>query len=133
MEVDAALHHYNILYNTSNKILTLNTIVADNDFIMKALLQHENNKKDRLPSDIHQHEWIVDPSHRTKVVAKKVYLLASLSKNASSCTKVDKIRFKKYFGYTLKTNKNNSISEIIRESKMVVEHLFNNNEFCDEP
>ena len=61
MEVDAALHHYNILYNTSNKILTLNAIVADNDSIMKALLQHENNKKDRLPSDIHQHEWIADP------------------------------------------------------------------------
>ena len=76
-------------------------------------------------------DWLADPSHRTKVVAKPIYFLASLSKNISSCTKVDAIRFKKYFGYMIKTNRGSSISQIMTASKTVVKHLFDNHEFCD--
>ena len=68
----------------------------------------------------------------TKVVTKPIYLLASLSKNVRSRTKVDAIRFKKYFGYTIKTNRKLSISQIMAASKVVVEYLFDNHEFCDK-
>ena len=77
-------------------------------------------------------DWLADPSHRTKVVDKPIYLLASLSKNVSSYTKVDDIRFKKYFGYMIKPNRNSSISQIMTASKAVVEHLFDNHAFCDK-
>ena len=77
-------------------------------------------------------EWLADPSHRTKVVAKPFYLLASLSKSQSTCTNVDAIRLKRYFGYMIKSNRMNEISEIVTASKAVVEHLFNKHMHCDE-
>ena len=89
-------------------------------------------QKERLLEDIPVPDWLADPSHRTKVVAKPIYLLASLSKNVSLCTKVDAIRFKKYFGYMIKTNRNKGISQIMTASKVVVDHFFDNNEFCDK-
>ena len=71
-------------------MITLKEIEADDDSTTRALVQHEcNNKKGRLPPDMPQPEWLTGPSHRTKSVAKAVYLRVSLSKNASSCTKVD--------------------------------------------
>ena len=77
-------------------------------------------------------EWLPDPSHRTKVVAKPFYALASLPKNQSTCTNVDDMRLKRYFGYMLKSNRMNGISEIVTASKSVVEHLFNDHIYCDE-
>ena len=77
-------------------------------------------------------DWLADPSHRRKVVAKPIYQLTALSNTISICTKLDAMRIKKYFGYMIKTNRNKRISEIVRSSKTVVEHLFGNHEFCDE-
>ena len=76
-------------------------------------------------------DWLADSSHRTKVVAKPIYLLVSLSKHVSSCTKVDAIRFKKYFGYIIKTNRKSSISRTMTAYNAVVKHLFDIHEFCD--
>ena len=67
----------------------------------------------------------------TKVVTKPIYLLASLSKNVRSRTKVDAIRFKKYIGSMIKTNRKSSISQVMTASKAVVEYFFDNHEFCD--
>ena len=61
-----------------------------------------------------------------------MYNLDSLSKNTSSWTKVDAIRFKNYFSYMLKTNRNKNIYEIVRAFKATVEYPFNNHDFCDE-
>ena len=77
-------------------------------------------------------EWLADPSHRTKVVAKPFYLLASLPKSQSTCTNVDAMRLKRYFGYTIKSNRMNEISEIVTASKVAVEHFFNGHMYCDE-
>ena len=96
MEVDAALHLYKELYQSSNQNLYLKTIVADDNSSMRSLLKHRSiHPKGILPEDIQVLDWLADPSHRTKVVAKSIYLLASLSKNVRSCTKVDALRFKK--------------------------------------
>ena len=132
-EVDVALHLYKSLYNLSKKQQFLKVIVVNNDSTMRALLQHKiSNKKDRLPLDMSQSEWLVDLSNRTKVVAKSIYNVASLSKNASSCTKFDAIRFKQYFDYMLKTNRNNRIAETVRASKAIVEHPLHNYEIWDK-
>ena len=45
---------------------------------------------------------------------------------------VDDIRFEKYFGYMIKTNRKSSIFQIMTASKAVVEYLFHNHEFCDK-
>ena len=111
----------------------MKAIVVNDDSSMRVLLKHRcHNPKGRLPADMPKPEWLTDLSHRTKVVAKPIYLLSSLSKNDWSFTKVDTIRFKDYFGYVIKSNRGKIIFEIMRASKTIEEHLFDNHEFCDE-
>ena len=132
MEVDTALQLYISLYQDSNKNIVLKAVVADDDSSIRAFLTHKaNNPKERLPEEIPQPEWLSDPSHRTKVVAKPIFLLSTLPMGSSTCTKVDTIRFKKYFGYMIKENRSKQISEIVFASKAVVEHLFNCHDFCN--
>ena len=52
--------------------------------------------------------------------------------NFCSSTKVDAIRFKKYFGYMIKSNRSKIVFESMGASMVVVEHFFDNHEFCDE-
>ena len=63
METVVVLHLYKILLNSSDKMyssdktLSLKTIVADDDSTMRALLQHEsNNMEGILPLDMPQPE-----------------------------------------------------------------------------
>ena len=133
MEADAALILYKDIYDKSDKKIHLKAVVADDDSSMRSLLKHRcNNPKGRLPEEMNELDWLVDPSHRTKVVAKPIYQLAGLYNKISICTKLDTMRIKKYSGYMIKTNRNKSISEIVGASKAVIEHLFGNHKFCDE-
>ena len=130
MEADAALQLYISLYQDSNKNIVLKDVVVDDDSSMRALLTHKAiNPKGRLSEEMPQPEWLADPSHRTKVVAKPIFLLSSLPMGSSTCTKVDAIRFKKYFDYMIKEKRSKHISEIVFASKAVVEHLFNCHEY----
>ena len=132
MEADAALQLYKKLYNGSNKNIVLKAVVADDDSPMRALLTHKAvNPKGRLPEEMSQLEWLADPSHRTKVVAKLIFLLSTLPMSSSACTRVDAIRFKKYLGYMIKENRSKKISEIVFASKALVEHLFNYHDYCN--
>ena len=107
-----------------DKILHLKLVVADDDSSVRALLKHQhNNLKGRLPEEMIEPEWLADPSHRTKVVAKSMQQLTLSPNKLRSCTKLDAMRFKKYFGYMMNTNRMKSISEIGRVSKAVVEYL----------
>ena len=133
METDAVLHLYKSIVYNRNKQLTLKAIVADNESTMRALLRHTItvNKRGRLSIEIPEPEWLVDPSYRTKVIAKSIFNLANTSKKISSCTIIDAIRFKKYVGYMLKTNRNRSISEISNASKVAIGHLFDCHGYCN--
>jgi len=132
MEPDAALTIYEELFYDSLKKIALQYIVSDDDSSMRALLKHStNHSKGKLKAEIPEPEWLADPSHRTKVVAKPFFALANAPKSQSLCTKVDAIRVKKCYGYMLKNNCNKTIDEIKVASKAVIEHLFNNHEYCD--
>ena len=98
MEVDAVLHLYKTMYYNSDGQLTLAAIVADDDSTMRSLLRRmsSENKKGRLSTEIPEPEWLIDPSHQTKIVANPIFNLANSSKKISSCTKVDTMRFKRY-------------------------------------
>ena len=57
----------------------------------------------KLNLDVPEPRWLADLSHRTKVVLKKIFKLASQSKKANcGCTWCDAILLKKYWGYTIK-------------------------------
>ena len=116
----------------SSMIRTRKSIVSDNDSTMRAHLKHPgNHKRGKLNPEIPKPSWLADPSHRTKVVAKYMFNLATLPKSKSTCTKIDAVRVKKYFGYMLKTNRDRTIPEIKIASLAVIEHLFDNHQYCD--
>ena len=69
--------------------------------------------------------------HRTKVVAKAIFLLAHLPKSQSRCTNVDTLRIKKYHGYMIKESRRLMLEKLRHNSKAVIEHLFNNHHYCD--
>ena len=78
---------------------------------MRALLKHDcDHLIGKLNVAMPESGWLADPSHRTKVVAKPIFALAAAPKIKSSCTKVDAIRMKKYYGYVLKTNRMKDIA-----------------------
>ena len=132
MEPDAALSLYESMFYDSQKKIALRSIVSDDDSTMKALLKHpSNHKRGKLNPEIPEPSWLADPSHRTKVVAKYIFALAMLPKSKSTCTKIDAIRVKKYFGYMIKTNRNSTISEIKIASLAVIEHLFDSHDYCN--
>ena len=132
MESDSALNLYESLFYDSKKKIVLKSIVSDDDSTMRALLKYpKNHKRGKLNPEIPEPSWLADPSHRTKVVAKYMFNLATLPKSKSTCTKIDAVRVKKYFGYMLKTNRDRTIPEIKIASLAVIEHLFDNHHYCD--
>ena len=71
IEADAALHLYKIVYDGSNKNTYMRAILADNDSSMRSLRKGKIQRIQRkLPPDMPVLDWLVDPSHRTEVVAK---------------------------------------------------------------
>ena len=110
MESDAALNLYESLFYDSKKKIVLKSIVSDDDSTMRALLKHpKNHKRGKLNPEIPEPTWLADPSHRTKVVAKYIFNLATLPKIKSTCTKIDAVRVKKDFGCMLKTKRDRTI------------------------
>ena len=75
-------------------------------------------------------KFLADPTHRTKVVAKKVFSLLSLSKKETEVSKADCLRLKKYWGYMLKQNRRREMSIFENAAKAPLEHLFDNHQFC---
>ena len=130
MESDTPLSLYEtIFYDSKNKI-ALRSIASDDDSTMRALLKHPgNHKRGKLNPEIPEPSWLADSSHSIKVVAKYIFTLAALPKIKSTCTKIDAVRVKKYFGYMIKTNRDRTISEKKIASLAVIEHLFDNHEY----
>ena len=99
---------------------------------MRALLKDpKNHKREKLNPEIPEPTWLAAPSHRTKVVAKYIFNLATLPKIKSTRTKIDAVRVKKDFGCMLKTNRDRTIPEIKIASLVVIEQLFDNHQYCN--
>ena len=74
--------------------------------------------------------FYVDPSHRTKILAKKIFQLLSKGKSVTSITKGDCLKSKKYFGYFLKQHRHQSKEIFALVVKAPLGHLFDNHEIC---
>ena len=133
MEADAALAAYEDLHRMPNGTITIGHIIADDDSSMRSLLKHPTmyHRKGALPEDLPEPEWLADPTHRTKVMAKPFYALAGLGKNESECTNVDATRIKIWWGYMIKYYRDHPIEEVRRAAKSILEHLFDDHTYCD--
>ena len=100
MEADGLLQILKRLHEETEGKVYIKTIVSDDVTTMKSLIRHQSSlaKKGRLPTEIPESTWLVDSSHRVKVVAGKIYSLAKSLKRQSACTNLDAMRFKVNFG-----------------------------------
>ena len=132
MEADAALSLVLKLdKDDSNSKLYVENFVTDDDSSIRAVLAHPSpNGKGRLPTHIPEPCWLADLSHRTRVVARAIFALATLNLEQSECRKIDVMRFKRYFSYVLKQARHMSIEEMSEKYKAVLEHLLDNHLYC---
>ena len=64
-------------------------LLPDDDSSIRSLLKHKSlYPKGRLLEDMPVLDWLADPSHRTKVVAKPIYLLACKLMHQGRCYKI---------------------------------------------
>ena len=133
MEADAALEAYEELYEMSQGTTTIGWIIADDDSSMRSLLRHPtiHHPKGALPERLPEPQWLADPTHRTKCMAKPFFALVALGKTSTQCTRVDAFRIKQWWGYMIKYYRKYPIETVRKAAKAVVEHLFNDHRFCD--
>ena len=157
MEAAAAVE---LLVEIHDKGKTLKRMVGDDDSTFKANIKHsrllmlndENHpftakdwprtasgarKKDtgKLPLHIPQvEEDLADPTHRTRVFARPLYEQAKKPKatNPHGLHTGDAERLKTNHGYFLKFYRHKPFDVFAHRSKAVIEHHFNNHEFCGE-
>ena len=98
-----------------NRFFVIDIIVSDDDSTMRAVFKHPSkgargqvlkSSKGKLHEDIPDPSFLADPSHRVKVVAKHTFSIFNESRDLRCrCTKADALRLKKYWGYTIKKNR----------------------------
>ena len=80
----------------------MRTIVSDDDSVMRAHVRHKisdaKSDKGKLPPWIHQPDFMADPSHRIKTIAKHFYKLALQRIAESRVSKPMAKRLKKKLG-----------------------------------
>jgi len=130
-------------------IAWVNTFISDDDSSSRAALKHpiltqiakgyinkwpldKNNKEvkctGRLPDDIHAvSTFLVDPSHRRRVVGSQQF---KIEKTVKGMKKSDCECYIRNFGYAVKQNRHKSFEEFETAMKAVLEHHFDNHEFC---
>ena len=133
MESDAALEAYENLFEATKGTVAIGFIIADDDSSMRSYLKHQSpaHPKGTLPSGLPSPEWLSDPTHRTKTMAKPFFHLAALGKSESECTKLDAVRIKRWWGFMVKVHKGSDLETIKRAANAVLEHLFDNHIYCD--
>ena len=131
MEADGLLQAYIDLYRQSNGTLAISHVVTDDDSSMRALVSHHSamNKKGVLPVFMPEPEWLVDPSHRTKVVAQAFYELANQKRAETECTSLDALRMKINWSSFIKQNRHKTIEEIMEIIDAPLEHMFHEHAF----
>ena len=66
-----------------------------------------------------------------KVVSKHIFTIVNKSRaQGCGCTKSDALQLKKYWGYTIKKNREKIMEELSEASKVTLEHMFNSHDNC---
>ena len=99
--------------------------------------------KGGIPGYMPEPGFLADPNHRRKTLANELYALEKLGKQPDkknpnkkwnmTMTKMDVLRVSKNFAFMGKTLKNKTTDEdMLKSSKAVIEHHFDNHECCGE-
>jgi hypothetical protein len=89
--------------------------------------------KGKLPGDIPEPTFVADPNHRRKVLNGELVVLAnSKVKEKATMTRMDSTRIAKNFGYFIRTLPSLQENEYEVKARAVLEHHFDNHEFCGE-
>ena len=133
MEPDAALAAYELLHQGTKGLVSLGHIITDDDSSMRSYLKHPTteNPKGNLPTTMPEPQWLADPTHRTKIIAKHFYNLVSRGKKKTQCTRVDAGRIKRWWGHMVKMYRDAPYKRFKRAAKSVLEHLFDDHRYCD--
>jgi hypothetical protein len=99
----------------------------------KGVKQQPRPDRGRLPGHIPEPLFVADPNHRRKVYTGEL-LTVKMSKVAErfTMTKMDCTRLGKNFGYMVRTLKRRPEEEWEARGRAVIEHHFDNHEFCGE-
>jgi hypothetical protein len=99
----------------------------------KGVKQQPRPDRGRLPGHIPEPLFVADPNHRRKVFTGELLTL-KMSKVATrfTMTKMDCTRLGKNFGYMVRTLKRRPEAEWEGAGRAVIEHHFDNHEFCGE-
>ena len=100
-------------------------MLSDVDSKMRTHLNHPiNNKIGKLPDNIPEPSFLVDPSHRIKVMCKEVFKLSLASKQSSYYELIDALRFNKYIGCYVYKNRHIPPEKFVAKSMAPADHLF---------
>ena len=108
-----------------NRDFTIEFIVSEDDSTMRAVLKHPligvrgqvlKTPKGKLDEEILEPSFLADPTHRVKVVAQHIFSIVNESRaQQCGCTKADAIQIKKYWGYTVKKNREKQLKSWVRQ------------------
>ena len=97
--MEAACILYIVTSSPSEQGFVTKVIISDDDNVMRAHLRHENNDdpndKGKLPIWIYEPDFLADPGHCKKAVAKYFYALANQPVSKSRVSKDMAKRLKK--------------------------------------
>ena len=98
-----------------NHLFIIDVIVSDDDSTMRAVLKHPSkgargqvlkSSKGKIHTEISKPSFLVDPSHRVKVVAKHIFSIVNERRDLRyRCNKADALQLKKDWGYMIKKNR----------------------------
>ena len=82
-------------------------------------------------NSIHKPKFLTGPVHRTDVMVEPVFNLVSSASNPHEVKKIDALRLKKIACY-IHQYCNGDFEYVVRNSIASVDHLLDNNDFCDK-
>ena len=153
MEAEGALRNVQLLYE--EKDIIIEQFVMDDDSSTKSILRHSwqmmvdigildqldwprtksgAKKKDNgmLPLLHPIIDWLADANHRVRTYARYFFNLSHKKRSETCCTNNDAERMKRNFAYFLHMYRHETFANFKVAAKAVLEHHFNNHEFCGE-
>lgn len=126
-----------VRWNNKDWMLNNNTNVPPRVLITKGENKgkfHARPNKGLLPRHIPEPSWVHDPNHRKRVMTGDLHkLLAAKAAAKFTMTKMDIIRIGKNYGYMVRSlNLLMPDDEITAAGRAVLEHHFDNHEFCSD-
>jgi hypothetical protein len=86
-----------------------------------------------LPAHIPEPQFVCDPNHRRKgLTGDLIKVDTSKADDKLTMTRMDSTRIGKNFGYMARTLQHRDVSEFVDAAKAVLEHHFDNHEYCGD-